>query len=114
MQEHDRLPVGPDPRFLGQTADLLGLEVLDRLRDAVHLDADVVDPAVLVLLQKAGDRGLGVQGFEQLYFGVLQVHEDHGHPVFRKVLGGAERRKQKKNVYFGSNYGCIRINELFD
>jgi len=73
-------------RYLNCRGSNPQLDSLDSGVDIVDFDADVVDPAVGVLLDESGDGRLLTEGKEQLDLRVLQLHEDYGDAVFREIF----------------------------
>ena len=61
-----------------QQSNALGLAILHGLEDVVHLDANMMDSAVLVLCQETRNWRLLAVRIEQLDFGVWQVDKDGG------------------------------------
>ena len=86
VQEHDRLAVRADLGLRSEAPDLVGLDRLDGIVDVVHLDADVVEAAVLVALKEGADRALLAEWVQELQLGVAEVNKDGRHAVLGEGL----------------------------
>ena len=69
--------------------------------DVIHLQAEVVHPALRVLLQKLGDGGGVPEGLQQLQLGIVQLDKHHGHAVLGDGLGLAHLHAQDGGVLLG-------------
>lgn len=52
VKKHHWLAMGTNPGFLAQAPDVLGCQIIHGCPDIIYLNANVVHPSVLVLLQE--------------------------------------------------------------
>merc|ERR1711860_1841 len=76
MEKHDRFSMGADSRLRAQTSNFLSLQILNCLLNIVDFDANMMNPAILILVEKSLNRALFTQWFEKLDFCVVQIDEN--------------------------------------
>src|SRR5690349_22780033 len=98
MQEQHGLAVGADLELVTTNhACAFSHQSVTRLFDVWHLVAEMVDAAIWIALEEAGDRRFLAEQTEELDLGIRQLDEHCGHAVLGLIdLRSEERRVGKE------------------
>src|SRR3990167_5361545 len=88
MDEGDRLAMRVlADAAVADEADVAALQLAERFRHVVDIEADMVEPAGRVLLEEAGDRPVGAHGLDQLDLRVAELDIGEADALLRILVG---------------------------